>query len=118
LWPFFHVIAHNAEKCSTLLPTTPIIFRVVGHGAENFSNFNSCMVFRIVSHNADYFSTLWTTPRKKNYLRCSLYCRKMVGVVGNNAKNGRIRIAPQIRKQMLQIGFNQGPRLMFFMKKS
>ncbi len=34
LWQFFRVVAHNAEQCATLLPTTAIIFPRCGqqHG--------------------------------------------------------------------------------------
>ncbi len=93
-WMFFCVVAHYEEKCSTLLPTTPIIFLVVGNNAENCSNLISIMFFRVVARNADTFCTLWTIVWK-NDLRCCLHCGKMA-----TQKNGRIQISPRIRNHM------------------
>jgi hypothetical protein len=79
---FFRVVAHNAEKCSTLLPTTVIIFPHCRQQRRKCSNSGSCMFICAVAHNAGYFSALWTTVRKND----NEIHHRMVAVVYNNAE--------------------------------
>ncbi len=102
-------------RCCPQVPT----FYVVAHNTEKCSNFSSRAFFRALAHNVNYFSALWTTA-SKNDPRWCLHHRKTVGIVGNNAKkclnlNISMNLQPVVN---LPWGFNQGPRLMCFMKKS
>jgi hypothetical protein len=123
LWQFYRIVAHNAEHfsallptCSTLLPTTMIIFPHCRQQRRKCSNSGPCMFIRAVAHNAGYFSALWTTVRKND----NEIHHRMVAVVYNNAeksKNSNIstNLTPYAN---LHWGFNPVLMLTCFMKKS
>ncbi len=101
-----------------VLPTMPIIFpRCCPQRGKRFY-FSSSVFFCVVAYNADNFSVLWTTAQKNDRC-CCLHSGKIIGVVANNAeKCSNLNISMNSKPYAyLHYGFNQGPRLMCFMKK-